>query len=122
VDWDNSQYRNLLWAGWFGDQTLVGARFSIPFQKGPGAHAESRTMAAGSFLGVKWLEHGIDTSLPSRTEVKEREELYLFSLSAFMACYRVNFTLLYFTLFIFKFALMEVFFQTELESSEVLRK
>jgi hypothetical protein len=53
-------------------------------------------MVAGSFLGVKWLEHGIDNSLPSSTKVKEREELYLYSLPAFMACYRVNFTLLYF--------------------------
>jgi hypothetical protein len=34
-------------------------------------------MVAGSFLGVKWLEHGIDNSLPSSTKVKEREELYL---------------------------------------------
>jgi len=74
----------------------VGARFSVPTQTGPGAYAESRTMVAGSFLGVKWLEHGIDNSLPSNTEVKEREELYLYSLSAFMACYKVNFTLLCF--------------------------
>jgi len=68
----------------------------VPIQTGPGAHAESHTMVAGSFLGVKWLEHGIDNSLPSSTKVKEREELYLYSLPAFMACYRVNFTLLYF--------------------------
>jgi hypothetical protein len=54
-------------------------------------------MVAGSFLGVKWLEHGIDNSLPSRTEVKERQELYFYSISAFMACYRgeLYFTLLY---------------------------
>ena len=74
----------------------MGARFSVPIQTGSGAHAKSRTMVAGSFLGVKWLEHGIDNSLPSSTKVKEREKLYLYSLSAFMACYRVNFTLLYF--------------------------
>jgi hypothetical protein len=53
-------------------------------------------MVVGLFLGVRWLEHGIDNSLPSSAEVKERKELYLYSLSAFMACYSVNFTLLYF--------------------------
>jgi hypothetical protein len=52
-------------------------------------------MVPGSFLGVKWLEHGTDNSLPSSTEVKGREELYLYSLSAFMACYRVIFSVLY---------------------------
>jgi hypothetical protein len=70
---------------------------------------------------------GVDNSLPSGTKVKEGKELYLYSLSAFMACYRVNFTLLYFTLlyftlFIFKFALVGAFCQTELESSDVNRK
>lgn len=74
----------------------MGARFSVPIQTGLGAHAESRTMVVGLFLGVRWLEHGIDNSLPSSAEVKERKELYLYSLSAFMACYSVNFTLLYF--------------------------
>jgi len=38
-------------------------------------------MGTGSFLGVKRPGSGVDHSLPSSAEVKERVELYLFSLS-----------------------------------------
>jgi len=37
----------------FGDRILVGARFSVPVQTGPGAHPASCTMGTGSFPGVK---------------------------------------------------------------------
>jgi hypothetical protein len=36
-------------------------------------------MDTGSFLGVKWLGHGIDHPPPSSDEVKERVEIYLYS-------------------------------------------
>ena len=56
-----------------------GAKFSALVQTGPGAHPASYTMGTGSFLGVKRLVRGIDHPPPSRAEVKERVELYLYS-------------------------------------------
>ena len=60
-----SWYSNSLWAGWFGDQIPVGARFSVPVQTNPGAHPASYTMGTGSFLqkgrgGVKRPGRGIE--------------------------------------------------------------
>jgi len=69
-----------------------GAKFSIPVQTSPGAHPASYTMGTRSFLGVKWPGCGVDHPPPSRTRVKERIELYLYSPLAFMACSKVNFT------------------------------
>ena len=43
---------------------------------------------------VKWLGRGIKHPSPSTTEVKERVDLHLYSLWAFMACYRETFTLI----------------------------
>jgi len=59
----------------------VGARFSAPVQTGPGAHPATHAMCTGSFLGggVKRPGRGIDHPPPSRAEVKERVELYLYS-------------------------------------------
>jgi len=69
------------------------ARFSALVQTGPGAHITSCTMGTGSFRGVKRPERGLDHPPPSRVEVKERVELYLYSpLWAFVACSRVRFT------------------------------
>jgi len=47
-----------------------------------------------SFPGVKRPERGVDHSLPSSAEVKEREELYMYSPPSwvFVACCRMNFT------------------------------
>jgi hypothetical protein len=59
----------------------MGARFSTPVQTSPGAHPASYTVSTGSFLGVKWPGCGVDHSLPSSAEVKEREALYFFSTS-----------------------------------------
>ena len=56
----------------------VGARISAPVQTGPGAHPAAYTMGTGSFPGVKGPGHGVDHPAPSRTEVKERVELYLY--------------------------------------------
>jgi hypothetical protein len=58
-----------------------GARFSAPFQIGPGAHPSSYAMGTWSFLGVKRPERDVDHPPPSRAEVKERLELYLYSSS-----------------------------------------
>jgi hypothetical protein len=58
----------------------VGARFSAPVQTGSGARPASYTMGTGSFRGIKQLGLGVDHPLLSRAEVKERVELYLYSL------------------------------------------
>jgi hypothetical protein len=62
------------------------------FQTGPGADPTSYTMIRGLFLGVKRPGRGVDHSPPSGFEVKERVELYLYPLRAFVACSRVIFT------------------------------
>jgi hypothetical protein len=63
------------------DRILVGARFFAAVQTGPGAHPASCTMAIGSFPGVKRLGLGVDHTPSSSARVKERVELYLYSLS-----------------------------------------
>jgi len=61
--------------GWTVRRSNPGrARFSAPVQTGPGAHPASCKMGTGSFPG-----RGIDHPPPSRAEVKERVELYLYS-------------------------------------------
>jgi hypothetical protein len=62
-----------------GQHTLLGARFSVPVQTGPGAYPASCTMGTGSFPVVKRSERGVDHPPPSSAEVKERVELYLYS-------------------------------------------
>jgi len=57
----------------------MGARFSAPDQAGPGVHPASYTMGTVSFPGVKGPGRGVDHPFPSGAEVKEREELYLYS-------------------------------------------
>jgi hypothetical protein len=73
----------------------VVARFSAPVQTGPEAHPASCTIGTGSSPGVKQPGRGVDHTTPSSAEVKERVELYLYSLWAFMACSRVTFTFIF---------------------------
>jgi hypothetical protein len=70
-----SRYSDSLRAGRSGYRIPVEARFSAPVQ----THSASYTRGTGSFPGVKRPGRGVDHPLPSRTEVKERVELYLFS-------------------------------------------
>jgi len=58
----------------------VGARFSAPIQTSPVAHPALYIVGTGSFPGVKWLGLGFDHPPPSSIKVKERAELYLYSL------------------------------------------
>jgi hypothetical protein len=74
-----SRYSDSLRAGRSGDQIPVEMRFSSPVQTGPGAHPASYTMGTGSFPGVERPGRGVDHPPPSRAEVKERVELYLYS-------------------------------------------
>jgi hypothetical protein len=57
----------------------VGAIFSVPVHTGPGAHTTFYTKGTGSFPGVKQEGRGIDHP-PSSAKVKERVELYFYSL------------------------------------------
>jgi hypothetical protein len=68
-------------AGRSGDRIPVGARFLAPVQTGPGAHPASYKIGTGSFLGVKRPGLGAAHPPTSRVEVKEREDLYLYSTS-----------------------------------------
>jgi len=70
----------------------VEARFSVPVQTGPGAHPTSYTIGAGSFPGVKRPGRGVDHSPHLAPRLKERVKLYLYSLRAYVACSRLNFT------------------------------
>jgi hypothetical protein len=69
----------LLSAGRSGDRIPVGAKFSAPFQTGPGAYPASCTMGTGLFPGVKRPGRGVVLPPPSSAEVKERVYLYLYS-------------------------------------------
>ena len=62
-------------------KSLVGARFSVPLQTGPGAHPASYTVANVSLPGVKLPGRVINHPPPSNAEVEERVELYLYSSS-----------------------------------------
>jgi len=61
---------------WWG-----GARIFASVQTGPGTQPASYTMDTGSFLGVKRSGCGVDHPSPSSAEVKEKVEVYLYSLS-----------------------------------------
>jgi len=76
-------YSDSLRAGRSGDQIQEGSRFSAPVQTGPGAHPASYTMGTGSFPEVKRPGRGVNHPPPSSAEVKERIELYLYSLFGF---------------------------------------
>ena len=76
-----NRYSDSLRAGWSGDQIPVGARFSAPVQTGHGAYSASYAMGTGYFPAVKQPGSGVDHPPPSSAEVKERVELYLYSLS-----------------------------------------
>ena len=62
-----------------GIESRWGARFSAPFQTGPGAQTASCTVGTGSFPGVKRLGLGTDSPPPIfSAEVLKRLELYLY--------------------------------------------
>jgi len=57
------------------------SEFSAPFQTGPEVYPTSCRPSIGSFPGVMRPGRGVDHSLPSGTEVKERIDIYLYSSS-----------------------------------------
>jgi len=74
-----------------GIESRWGREFPHPFTP---AHTTSYTMGTGSFQGVKQPGRGVDHTPPSSAEVRERVELYLYSTSGLVSCYRVNFNFL----------------------------
>ena len=60
---------------------IVAIKFCAPVQTGPGAQPPSHTRGTGSFPGVKLPGRGVNHTLPSSAEVKERIEQCLYSLS-----------------------------------------
>jgi len=61
-------------------ESRCGSRFSAPLHTGPEAHPASYTTVTGSSPGVKQPGRDVDHPPPSSPEVKERVELYLYSL------------------------------------------
>jgi hypothetical protein len=72
-------YSYSLQAGRSRDRILIVARISAPVQTDPVAHTASYTMVTGLFLHVKRPWRGVDYPPPSRADVKEGVELYLYS-------------------------------------------
>jgi hypothetical protein len=73
-----SRYSDLLRVERSGDRVPVGERFSTPIEAGPGVHPGSYTMGTGSFRTVKRLGRGVDHPTPSKAEVKETADLYIY--------------------------------------------
>jgi hypothetical protein len=64
-----------------GIESRWGARFSVPFQTGPGAHPAPIQWVTGTLPGGKSAGPWRWPPTPSSDEVKERVELYLYSSS-----------------------------------------
>jgi hypothetical protein len=62
-----------------GIESRWGTRYPALVQIGRGADTASCTTGTGSFPGLKRPGRGVDHAPPSCVEVKEREELYLYS-------------------------------------------
>jgi len=62
-----------------GDWIPVGARFFASVQTDPGAHPDSYTIGTVWTTVVQRPTRGVDHPPPSRTEVKERVELHLYT-------------------------------------------
>jgi len=59
----------------------VETRYSTHVQTGSGAHPAPYTMSTEFFPGVKWLGGDVDHPTPYSAEVKERVQLYLYTIS-----------------------------------------
>ena len=81
-------YSHLLRAGRSGDRIPVGVNFLHPSK----AHPASYTRGTEPHPGVQRSGRGVNHTLPSSTEVKERTKLYISSPCTFMA----GFTVIYF--------------------------
>jgi hypothetical protein len=88
-----SRYSKWLRAGRSGDRIAVEAKFSLPFQTGPGANSTSCAKGTVSYPGVKRPGCDIDHSSQSSAEVKEKSRaIHLLPIFVLMSGYRVTFT------------------------------
>jgi len=87
VPYQSHYYRSLLLEGRSRDNSVtIPTRYGLdgpgiespPVQTGSEAQPASCTMGTGCFPGVKRLGRGVDHPPPSRAEVRERVELYLY--------------------------------------------
>jgi hypothetical protein len=63
------QWLTMGWMVW--GSILMRTRYSSPIQTSPEASPASYTLGTGSFLGVKWLGHGVDHPPPTIAECKK---------------------------------------------------
>jgi len=63
---------------------LCRGKIFPPVYTNRGAHPACSRKSTGSFMGVKRPGNGVNHLPPSSTEVKERVELYLYSLSVLL--------------------------------------
>ena len=93
MGWDSSVgYGDLLRAGWFGNRIPVGGE---TFRTPPDRSSDPTSILYDEYWVIPGVKRpGLVVNHPphSSAEVKERVELYIYSPSAFMACYRLNFT------------------------------
>ena len=73
-----SQYSDLLHAESSGDRVPMGEGISAPVQTSSQSHPASHTMGTGSFPEVERPGPDVEHRLPSRAEIKEILELYLY--------------------------------------------
>ena len=88
-----SRYSDSLRTQRSGDRIPVETRFSALVQTDPGGPTSLLYNEYRVFHGSKAVGTWRWPPIPSSSEVRERIELYLYPLRAFVACSRVNFTL-----------------------------
>lgn len=96
-----SQYSYSLQAGWFGVQTVVGARglpFPTPVWTGPCVHSGCCTMGTGALSRDNMVGRGVNHPPPSRAEVRHETSCTSSPVCACMTCYRENVVLYHVTL------------------------
>jgi hypothetical protein len=69
-----------LWAGLSEDRNPVEARISTPVLTSPEGHPSSYVMITGYFSGVKGARCGAEHPCPTSDVVREKVEVYFYSL------------------------------------------
>ena len=90
------QNSNSIRAGQSGDRI----KFSAPVQTGPGAHPASYTVGTGYFPGEKRPGRGAGHPSHLAPRLKKESRYTSTPLWAFVACSRVNFTVMYINIYI----------------------
>jgi predicted RNase H-like nuclease len=75
---------------------LVEGEIFRTVQTGAGVHPASYTMRTGSFSGKNRPGRGVDHPPPSSAGQRKSRAIHLLPLSAFVACYKVEFNLTFY--------------------------